>query len=56
DDCGEGRYCERKTAECKALDGPRAITQPGRSAEPAPERAPESTPTAAPSASAPAKK
>ncbi|NUP11144.1 MAG: hypothetical protein HOW73_34295 [Polyangiaceae bacterium] len=54
DDCGEGRYCERKTAECKALDGPRAITQPVKTAEPAPEPTPE--PTAAPSASAPAKK
>lgn len=38
-DCGEGRYCERKVAECKTLDGPRAgSAAPSASAsvEPAP--------------------
>ncbi|MBK6516948.1 MAG: hypothetical protein IPM79_22005 [Polyangiaceae bacterium] len=39
-DCGEGRFCERKVAECKSLDGPRAgsaAPSASASAEPATE-------------------
>lgn len=44
DDCADG-YCERKVAECKSLDGPRAGTA---TAEPTAQPAPEPSSSAPP--------